>query len=512
MKKQIIIIDYGSQYTLLIARTILELGYNCHVVSYDEASQFLTGNHLPKFVILSGGDKSVYAPGAPTLPEDLELTGKPYHVLGVCYGMQLLAHNFGGKVERDSNKSGYGPETIYSISDQNPYPESTAWMSHGDSVTVMPNGFYNHIITLDGTIAGITNESKTITGVQFHPEVSQTVYGKEFLKQLIVNAGCIPDWNPEEIIQQKRDEISKKYDISKKVLLGLSGGVDSSVTAALLAPLFGENLHAIIIDHGGLRQGERDEAIAIATELGVSFEVVDLADEFIAKISAIDRTNSQDYAEDMRKVFGKDLYKKIFEQKSIEIGASYIAQGTNAADLTESGKKGNSALIKSHHNVNLQFSLPEILPIDDLYKYQIRQIGKDLGLPEEIYNREPFPGPGLYLRIADAQVTRERLELVRQADHIVRSILRAHGLVEHISQLVIALLGCRVVGVRGDERAYDMPISIRAVVTTDFMTVEPFFFEKNVIQEITSKLTKIPGVSRVMFDYTPKPPGTTEYQ
>ncbi len=515
MNKQILIIDYGSQYTYVIARVVFELGFYCEIVPWNDASKWLTENN-PKLVIISGSDKSVYAPGAPTIPEGFDFSGKSYHVFAVCYGMQLIAHNMGGVVERDKTKSEYGLTKIQIASEhflfKNLPKEQDVWMSHGDSVTKTPEGY--RAVASSRAIAVITNLDTSVNAVQFHPEVSHTTYGKQILENVVVHAGCVQDWKITDHItliqQEMRDAISGIENPC--AVLGLSGGVDSAVAAALAAPVFGKNLHCIIIDHGGLRKDDLSIAIETAKMLGVSYEVIDTSAEFLQALGQIEPHAGKEHSEELRKVFSRGVYQNTFDSKAVEHKAHFIIQGTNAADLTESGALGTAAVIKSHHNIGINFVVSELMPLAKMYKYQIRALGKALGLKEDVWNREPFPGPGLYLRVVDTTITKEKLDIVRDADHIVRTILKKHGCLEHISQLVVALLGSRAVGVKGDERVYNMPISIRPVVSTDFMTTSPFYIHSEIMLEIETEVTKHPSISRVLWDYTSKPPATTEYQ
>ncbi len=515
MNKQILIIDYGSQYTYVIARVVFELGFYCEIVPWNEASTWLKENN-PKLIIISGSDKSVYAPGAPTIPSDFDFSGKSYQVFAVCYGMQLIAHNMGGIVERDKTKSEYGLTKVSVESDHFLFKglptEQDVWMSHGDSVTQVPEGYT--AIGTSKAIAVITNTDNSVNAVQFHPEVSHTLYGKAILENVVVHAGCVPDWKITDHIALIQKEVREAIgDIENpSAVLGLSGGVDSAVAAAIVAPIFGKNLHCIIIDHGGLRKDDLSIAIETANSLGVSYEVIDTTAEFLTALGAITPEAGQEHSEQLRKVFSKGVYQNIFDEKVKQHGAHFVIQGTNAADLTESGKLGTAALIKSHHNIGLNFVVSELMPLASMYKYQIRALGKALGLPEEVWNREPFPGPGLYLRVVDTVITKEKLDIVREADHVVRIVLKKYGCLEHISQLVVALLGTRAVGVKGDERVYNMPISVRPVVSTDFMTTSPFYLSPEIMLEIETEVTKHPNISRVLWDYTSKPPATTEYQ
>jgi GMP synthase (glutamine-hydrolysing) len=523
-KTQIIIVDYGSQYTNVIARLVTELGYYCKIVDWTKANGWLAQfQNNPKLVILSGSDKSVYKEGAPTLPAYLDLTGTTYHILGICYGMQLIAHKLGGNVRSIPEKKEYGKTHIdtkehFIFKGTSLHEYQDVWMSHGDSVTAVPDGY--KIIAESKAIAAMAKDDSTIVCLQFHPEVSHTQKGAVMLKNMIEKSGCTVDWKITDHISIIREETQKAVDDLKKngikkpkAVLGLSGGVDSAVAAAAVLPVFGkENLHCIIIDHGALRKDDLEIAKQTAEIIGVSYEVIDASETFLEKMMYIRPNASIEHSELVRAVFSKGVYQGIFDKKAKEVGAHFIIQGTNAADLTESGKLGGAALIKTHHNTGLKFSVTELMPLGMLYKYQIRAIGKELGLPKAIWNRQPFPGPGLYLRLVDMQITREDLGILQEADYTARQIWEKHDLMEHISQSVIAMFGTRAVGIKADERVYNRIISLRPVASSDFMTVTGYRLPREVEEETEAEICKHPSISKVVWDYMSKPPSTTEYQ
>lgn len=504
---QILIVDYGSQYTLVIGRSLRELGVRSAILPPEKASSWLKMNN-PKAVILSGSNYSVHNDGAPTLPAGFDISGKSYPVLGVCYGMQLLAHLSGGTVERPHDHREYGPakvkvDTTHSLF-KNVHEETDVWASHGDTVVKLPEGF-REIATTSG-IAGMANVDDRVLGIQFHPEVVDSVEGKAMLQNFLDMTKCEKDWNPTDIIKEIQEEVLKEVGSENTALLGVSGGVDSTTLAALLAPVLGERLVCVAIDTGGLREGELAELKVNAESAGVkNLIVVDAGEEFINNVgTTID-------AQEKRMKF-RDVYKRIFEEQIKKADASFIVQGTLATDIIESGGAGESALIKTHHNVGLEWEVSDLHPFRNLFKYEVRELGKALNLPPAVYERNPFPGPGLFLRVVGTPVSKEHIDLVREADKAVTDIIKAHKLEKEISQLIVALLGVKSVGVKGDERVYGYMIAIRAVVTVDFMTAKGYHFPDDVVDEITSACVRHKEIVRVLFDMTPKPPATTEFE
>lgn len=511
---QILIVDYGSQYTLVIGRTLRELGVRSVILPPKSVNNWLTYNN-PKAIILSGSNFSVHENGAPSIPESIDTTGSKYTILGICYGMQLLAHIKGGTVERPLSHREYGPAEV---SPDTTHPlfkgissKTEVWASHGDTVTTLPSGFKS-IATSSG-IAAMTNEDNSIMGIQFHPEVTDTKEGKNILQNFLNISNCEKDWNAinliKQIIEETLNEINEKIKDGKtkpNVILGVSGGVDSTTLASILSPVLGERLVCVAIDTGGLREGELEELKTNAKNAGVkNLIVIKASEEFINNIgTTID-------GEEKRAKF-RDVYKRIFEEQIAKYEAGFIIQGTLATDIIESGKAGQSAMIKTHHNVGLDWQVVDLHPFKDLFKYEVRELGRAMNLPKEIYERNPFPGPGLYLRIVGTNVTKEKLELVRQADKTVTDIIKKHGIEKEISQLIVALLGINSVGVKGDERVYGHSLAVRAVQTIDFMTAKGYYFKEEIVNEITNALTKHKDIVRVFYDMTPKPPSTTEFE
>jgi len=512
-KPQILIIDCGSQYTLVIQRTLAEIGLQSEIVEPEKSLPWIKTNK-PKGIILSGGSASVYDNDAPKIPKEILILGIP--ILGICYGMQWIAHIIGdgALVIRETNpdNKGYGATKI-SISPHikdtlfEDIPDYlTVWSNHGDMVGNVPKGFVDiaHSATV---LQAMSNREKKIWGVQFHPEVTHTELGKTILKNFVYRiCECTSDWHVEDIIKKIEDEIEKNVNGSS-VSLGVSGGVDSSTLGMIAANVLGHRLHSFIIDHGAMRHNEIEEVKNSLFRAGLrNLKVVDASEKFIREVEKYTD------AEKKRNIAFKPMYTETFIEESKSAGAGFILQGTIAPDEIESGGVGKSALIKSHHNVGLDFGIPQLKPFSGLFKYQVRDIARKIGLPKEIAERQPFPGPGLFVRVVGIPATRFNIGIVRKADDTVTKILKRHKLYDNISQLVVALLGVNTVGVKGDDRVYKPIIAIRPVQTVDFMTTEPYYIPREVEAEINSEVCKHPEVCRAMFDYTPKPPATTEFE
>ena len=510
---KVLIIELGSQYTLLIERTLRELGVRSVILDPRRAQNFLKGNHV-KAIILSGGSASVYDNDAPQPPEEVltaqDESGRMAAILGICYGMQWLAHRFGGEVkpvegQREFGKAFIGLEDWWhsGLFERTPR-EQAVWMSHGDSVTQVPEGFRIIASTYTGGCAVAAMQKEHILGVQFHPEVTHTPYGKQMLENFLNAAGCEKDWTPSSIVTSIQEEIGSQLE-GERAIFGFSGGVDSTTVSAILSPILGDRLRAITIDGGHLREGELDEIGAHANAAGVDLHVIDARSEFNAVMAdTID-------AEEKRRRF-KQVYTSLFVWAAEDFGATTVLQGTLATDRIESGATGG-ALIKSHHNVGLDMGkLKQLHPVAHLFKYEIRALSQEMGLPESVWARQPFPGPGLFIRIVGTPATPEKLELVRFADARVREILLRHGIYNQLSQLVVAYLGTKTVGVKGDARVYGGAVVVRAVQTLDFMTAHGVHFSDEVEGEISAALTKHPEIVRVWFDPTKKPPATTEME
>lgn len=505
-KIQVLIVDYGSQYTLVIGRTLRELGVRSIILPPQKADKWLWHNQ-PKAVILSGSNLFVNRAGALGLPPLLDPAGKKYKVLGICYGMQLLAYKLGGKVGENVLHREYGP-AVTRVDTKHPLfrgvsKKTKVWASHGDTVTKLPKGFVS--IARSGGIAAMADKNNRVMGIQFHPEVSHTKEGKKILKNFLNIAGCKKDWDPLDLVHEIQNEVRQIVN-KNKVILGFSGGVDSTTLARILAPVLKNRLICVAIDTGGVRANEFEEIKRNAKSARVKKLIVVQAEkEFIKNI----RTTID--GEEKRKKF-REVYQRIFEREIKKHKAKFIAQGTLATDIIESGQVGKSAMIKTHHNVGLPWKIKDLHPFRNLFKYEVRELGRALKLPRAVYERNPFPGPGLYLRVVGTPVSREKLELVRDADKTVVEILNKYNIAKDISQLMVALLGINSVGVKGDERVYGHSIGIRAVQTSDFMTSSGYHFPPEVVDEITNALTKHRGIVRVFFDMTPKPPATTEFE
>lgn len=519
---QILIVDYGSQYTLVIGRTLRELGVRSIILPPKKVDMWLK-NNTPEAVILSGSNWSVHNEGAPELPKTLDVSGKKYFILGVCYGMQLLAYKLGGIVAKPHEHREYGPavvttEVIHPLFN-GIQKKTEVWASHGDTVTKLPKGFTS--IAMSGGIAAMSNKNSSVLGIQFHPEVVDTKEGKKILQNFLNISNCKKDWDPINLIHEIQNEVLNIVDKSKNkqnVILGVSGGVDSTTLASILAPVLGKRLICVAIDTGGLRAHELAElktntisairpnsARQVGKNLPKNLVIIDAEKEFIKNISTtID-------GEGKRAKF-RDVYKRIFEEQIAKYDAGFIVQGTLATDIIESGKAGESVMIKTHHNVGLSWKVEDLHPLRNLFKYEVRELARVMELPKAIYERNPFPGPGLYLRVVGTPVSKENIELVREADQTVADILKKHNITKDISQLIVALIGIKSVGVKGDERVYGYSLGVRAVQTVDFMTAKGYYFSEQIVNEITSSLTKHKDIVRVFFDMTPKPPATTEFE
>ncbi|MDH5178884.1 MAG: glutamine-hydrolyzing GMP synthase [Gammaproteobacteria bacterium] len=517
---RILILDFGSQYTQLIARRIREAGVYCELYAWDITEQDIRAFN-PKGIILSGGPESTTAEDAPVAPSAVFELGVP--VLGICYGMQTMAMQLGGKVlTSDHHEYGYAQvrarghtpllKNIEDHTSEEGYGLLDVWMSHGDRVEVMPDGFILMASTDNAPIAGIANPEKNFYGLQFHPEVTHTRQGQRILERFVHDiCGCSNLWNAGNIID---DSIARIRELvgDDEVVLGLSGGVDSSVVAALLHRAIGKQLTCVFVDNGLLRYKEGDQVMAtFAEHMGVKVIRVDAEDRFLGKLAG------QTDPEDKRKIIG-NLFVEIFEEESNKLtAAKWLAQGTIYPDVIESAgaKTGKAHLIKSHHNVgglpeNMKLKLCE--PLRELFKDEVRKLGVELGLPYDMVYRHPFPGPGLGVRIL-GEVKKQYADLLRLADHIFIEELYKADLYHKVSQAFTVFLPVKSVGVTGDGRRYEYVVALRAVETIDFMTARwahlPYDFLDNVSRRIVNEVN---GISRVVYDITGKPPGTIEWE
>ena len=501
--------DFGGQYTQLIARRIREANVYCEIVPHTAPWNELRSRG-PRGIVLSGGPSSVYMAGAPQC--DPELFGGEVPVLGICYGMQLMAHLLGGSVRRGTERE-YGRALLTVIEPDLLFRglprETPVWMSHGDLVETPPPGFSVAATTAQTPVAAIIDPVRRLYGVQFHPEVHHTPEGRRILANFLYEiCGCKGDWTPSSFISEQIAEIRRIVG-DKKVVGALSGGVDSSVAATLVNRAIGDQLTCIFVDHGLLRKGEKEEVRETFTrKLGIKTIMVDARDRFLSRLAGITDP------EEKRKVIGHEFIR-VFEEEAARLGKfDFLLQGTLYPDVIESGTK-TAAVIKSHHNVG---GIPEDLklrllePLRWLFKDEVRQVGLELGLPEDVVWRQPFPGPGLAVRIL-GEVTEEKLNIVRESDWILREEIKNAGLERKIWQYFTVFLPVRSVGVMGDERTYAHPIVIRAVTSEDAMTADWAHLPYDVLGRISNRIVnEVPGVNRVLYDITSKPPGTIEWE
>jgi GMP synthase (glutamine-hydrolysing) len=509
----VLVVDFGAQYAQLIARRVRECNVFSEIVpSTASAAEILA--RRPKAVILSGGPSSVYAPGAPRVAAGLFETGVP--TLGICYGFQAMAQELGGRVEQTGGREYGGTPLTLSGAGQllaGLPREQTVWMSHGDAVVAAPDGFEVTATTPQTPVAAFENVARGLYGVQFHPEVLHTVHGMHVLRKFLAAAGCRPTWTMVNIVDDAVDAIRAQVG-GKRVIAGLSGGVDSAVAAALVQRAVGSQLTCVFVDHGLLRAGEAEQVERdFVASTGVRLEVVDAADRFLAALAGVSDP------EDKRKIVGREFIR-VFEDAARRVSAEeqveFLVQGTLYPDVVESGGGTGAANIKSHHNVgglpdDLQFSLVE--PLRTLFKDEVRHVGEQLGLPSEIVWRQPFPGPGLSIRIV-GEVTRERLDILRSADAIAREEMSNAGLDREIWQCPVVLLAdVRSVGVQGDGRSYGHPVVLRPVTSEDAMTADWARIPYDVLARISTRITnEVPDINRVVVDVTSKPPGTIEWE
>ena len=507
--ERILVVDFGAQYAQLIARRVREAHVYSEIVPRTmPLSEMLALR--PRGIILSGGPASVYVDDAPSIDPAIYDAGIP--VLGICYGAQLLAQQLGGEVQqtgggeygRTQLAARTGPSVLFG--DEAP---TSVWMSHGDAIAAQPDGFTVTASSAGAPVAAFEHRDRAIYGVQFHPEVVHTERGQEILKRFLFEVcECRPTWTNISIIEQAVDEIRAQVG-TERVICGLSGGVDSAVAAALVHKAIGDQLTCVFVDHGMLRMGEAEQVEeTFLRQFQVDLVHVKAADRFLGALDEVIEP------EQKRKIIG-EMFIRVFEETAADLSdAPFLVQGTLYPDIVESGGADN-AIIKSHHNVgglpdDMSFELVE--PLRHLFKDEVRAVGEELGLPEEIVWRQPFPGPGLAVRIIGS-ITVERLEILRQADAIVVDEIRRAGLYREIWQSFAVLPAVRTVGVMGDGRTYEYPIIIRAVTSEDAMTADWARIPHDVLERMSSRIiNEVPGVNRVAYDITSKPPGTIEWE
>ena len=515
MKREtVIVIDFGGQYNQLVARRVRECNVYCEIYSYKTNIETIKAMN-PKGIILTGGPNSCYEADSPTYTKELFELGIP--VLGLCYGAQLMMHVLGGKVEAAPVREYGKTEVLVDKKDSKIFADVSekiiCWMSHFDYISKVAPGFTISAHTADCPVAAAENADKGLYAIQYHPEVLHTVEGTKMLSNFVLNVcGCAGDWKMDAFVENTVKEIREKVG-DGRVLLALSGGVDSSVAAGLLSKAIGKQLTCVFVDHGLLRKDEGDEVESVFGPEGqfdLKFIRVNAQQRYYDKLAGVTEPEAK------RKIIGEEFIR-IFEEEAKKIGAvDFLAQGTIYPDVVESGLGGESAVIKSHHNVG---GLPDyvdfkeiIEPLRDLFKDEVRKAGLELGIPEKLVFRQPFPGPGLGIRII-GEVTAEKVRIVQDADAIYREEIANAGLDQEINQYFAALTNMRSVGVMGDERTYDYAVALRAVKTIDFMTAESAELPYEVLNKVMNRIiNEVKGVNRVFYDLTSKPPGTIEFE
>ena len=510
--QKVLILDFGAQYSQLIARRVREQNVYCEVKPFSITAQQVR-EFAPIGIILSGGPQSVYAAGSPQVDPDLFTLGVP--VLGICYGCQLLAHTLGGEVTaaQDDTAREYGKtRTVFDTSCRlfaGLREQSVTWMSHGDYMAKVPAGFTLSAHSDACPTVGICDEARGFYGVQFHPEVNHTEQGAEILHNfLYAICGAVGDWTMADYRQTAIRSIRETVGTGR-ALLALSGGVDSSVAAALMAEAIGSQLTCVFVDHGLMRKDEGDEVEAAFSKWDIHFVRVNAEERFLAKLAGVSDPETK------RKIIGEEFIR-VFEAEAKKIGTvDFLVQGTIYPDVIESGL-GNSAVIKSHHNVG---GLPDyvdfkqiIEPLRMLFKDEVRQLGRELGLPEYLVMRQPFPGPGLAIRVI-GDITKDKLDTLREADFIFRDEVAKAGYDVQMNQYFAVLTSMRSVGVMGDERTYDYTLALRGVTTTDFMTADWARIPYDLLDRVSTRIVnEVRGINRIVYDITSKPPATIEWE
>lgn len=507
--EMIVVLDFGGQYNQLIARRIRDLGVYSELLPFNTPVERIR-ELAPKGIVFSGGPSSVYAEDAPHIDPAIYEVGVP--IFGICYGMQLMAQQLGGKVERAAKRE-YGKADVdfaeHSALTKGLDAKQTVWMSHGDHVVELPEGFVVDASTEHAPIAGFAHQARKMYGVQFHPEVRHSVHGNEMIKNFIYEiCGCEGNWSMETFIEDKVREIREQVG-DQKVLCALSGGVDSSVVAMLIHKAIGDQLTCMFIDHGLLRKGEAESVMeTFVGKFDMKVVKIDARERFLSKLAGVDDP------EQKRKIIGNEFIY-VFEEESAQFDDfAFLAQGTLYTDIVESGT-ATAQTIKSHHNVgglpeNMKFALIE--PLNTLFKDEVRKVGEECGLPKEIVWRQPFPGPGLAIRVL-GEVTEEKLKIVRDSDYILREEIAKAGLDREIWQYFTALPNMKSVGVMGDARTYSYTVGIRAVTSIDGMTADWARIPWDVLEKISVRIVnEVDNVNRIVYDVTSKPPATIEWE
>ena len=515
--EEVVVLDYGGQYSQLIARRVRDCGVFSELLPHHTSVEEITAR-APRGIILSGGPASVYAQGAPRLDRGLLELGVP--VLGICYGMQLLVHELGGRVEQaevgEFGRSDLQVRVPGRLLAGMP-SEQTCWMSHRDTVFAAPHGFTELASSSASPVAAVEDVARGVYGIQFHPEVVHTPYGQEILTRFLADVcGCERSWSAASIAQEQIERIRAQVG-DGKVICGLSGGVDSSVAALLVHRAVGDQLTCVFVDHGLMRKDEGEQVVgAFRDTFKVPLVAVDAEERFLAQLHGVTDPEAK------RKAIGREFIR-VFEEEARRLeardggaGARFLVQGTLYSDVIESGGGTGAATIKSHHNVgglpdDLRFELVD--PLRSLFKDEVRAVGAELGLPERLVWRQPFPGPGLAIRIVGGEATKERLNVLREADHILQDEIRGAGLYRELWQSFCVLPDVRTVGVQGDERTYGHVVVIRAVTSDDAMTADWARLPYDLLEKIASRMMgELRAVNRVVLDITSKPPGTIEWE
>jgi GMP synthase (glutamine-hydrolysing) len=511
--EEVLVLDFGGQYSQLIARRIRECGVFSELLPHDTSLEEIK-DRAPRGLVLSGGPASVYADGAPALRQELLELGIP--VLGICYGMQLMVHDLGGRVEQaPAGEFGRSRLTLREAGGkllEGLPAEQQVWMSHRDTVFEPPPGFTALASSTESPVAAVEDTERGLYGIQFHPEVVHTPYGTEILTRFLRDvADCWEKWSPASVIEEQVQSIRAQVG-GARAICGLSGGVDSATAALLVHRAIGDRLTCVFVDHGMMRQDEADQVVtAFREQHGIQLVHVDAADRFLDRLAGVEDPETK------RKIIGEEFIR-VFEEEAGKVDdARFLVQGTLYSDVIESGGDGRAAAtIKSHHNVG---GLPEememelVEPLRMLFKDEVRAVAAELGLPERFVWRQPFPGPGLAIRVVGGELTRERLEIVREADAILQEEIRAAGLYRELWQSFCVLPVVRSVGVQGDERSYAHPIVIRAVTSDDAMTADWARLPYDLLERVSNRIiNEVRGVNRVTLDLTSKPPGTIEWE